>query len=69
MVFQEGALFPHMTVVENVAFGLRAKSAKDRAGEWLKRVGLAGFEDRYPDSLSGGQRQRVALAESHGARA
>lgn len=64
MVFQEGALFPHMTVVENVAFGLRAKSAKDRAGEWLKRVGLAGFEDRYPDSLSGGQRQRVALARA-----
>ena len=64
MVFQEGALFPHMSVVDNVAFGLRNNGAKERAREWLARVGLSGYADRYPDSLSGGQRQRVALARA-----
>ena len=64
MVFQEGALFPHMSVVDNVAFGLRSKDAKERALEWLTRVGLSDYADRYPDSLSGGQRQRVALARA-----
>ena len=64
MVFQEGALFPHMSVVDNVAFGLRSNDAKERALEWLARVGLSDYADRYPDSLSGGQRQRVALARA-----
>ena len=64
MVFQEGALFPHMSVVDNVAFGLRNNGAKERAREWLARVGLSDYADRYPDSLSGGQRQRVALARA-----
>ena len=64
MVFQEGALFPHMSVVDNVAFGLRSNDAKERALEWLTRVGLSDYADRYPDSLSGGQRQRVALARA-----
>ena len=64
MVFQEGALFPHMTVIDNVAFGLRQSGAKERAREWLARVGLSDYAERYPDSLSGGQRQRVALARA-----
>ncbi len=64
MVFQEGALFPHMSVIDNVAFGLRENGAKERAREWLVRVGLSDCAERYPDSLSGGQRQRVALARA-----
>ena len=64
MVFQEGALFPHMSVIDNVSFGLRENGAKERAREWLARVGLSDYADRYPDSLSGGQRQRVALARA-----
>ena len=64
MVFQEGALFPHMRVIDNVAFGLRENGAKERAREWLARVGLSDYAERYPDSLSGGQRQRVALARA-----
>jgi iron(III) transport system ATP-binding protein len=64
MVFQEGALFPHMSVVDNVAFGLHSRDARARALEWLTRVGLSDYADRYPDSLSGGQRQRVALARA-----
>ena len=64
MVFQEGALFPHMSVIGNVAFGLRGNGAKERAREWLARVGLSDYAERYPDSLSGGQRQRVALARA-----
>ena len=64
MVFQEGALFPHMSVIDNVAFGLRKNDAKERAREWLARVGLSDYAERYPDSLSGGQRQRVALARA-----
>ena len=64
MVFQEGALFPHMSVADNVAFGLPKRGARKLAKEWLKRVGLADCADRNPDSLSGGQRQRVALARA-----
>ena len=64
MVFQEGALFPHMSVIDNVAFGLRKNGAKESAREWLARVGLSDYAQRYPDSLSGGQRQRVALARA-----
>lgn len=63
LVFQDGALFPHMTLAANVAFGL----PKARAGEadaWLARVGLAGMGGRYPHELSGGQQQRAALARA-----
>ncbi len=64
MVFQEGALFPHMTVADNVAFGLRNNDKHQQAMQWLERVGLSDLANRYPDSLSGGQRQRVALARA-----
>ena len=64
MVFQEGALFPHMSVIDNVAFGSRNNGGKERALEWLARVGLSDYANRYPGSLSGGQRQRVALARA-----
>jgi iron(III) transport system ATP-binding protein len=67
LVFQEYALFPHLTVGENVAFGLGdadRDAVADRVGELLELVDLAGYEDRSPESLSGGERQRVALARS-----
>ncbi|WP_392545205.1 ABC transporter ATP-binding protein [Oryzobacter telluris] len=66
LVPQEGALFPHLSVGENVAFGLpRAERRRSpRVGEVLALVGLAGFEERHPDELSGGQQQRVALARA-----
>jgi len=68
-VFQDYALFPHMTVAENVEYGLRVKgmSRRDRrarAQEVLERVRLPGLGDRKPVQLSGGQRQRVALARA-----
>jgi putative spermidine/putrescine transport system ATP-binding protein len=68
-VFQDYALFPHMTVVENVEYGLRVQKIvkaerRDRALEALRMVRLDGFEDRKPAALSGGQRQRVALARA-----
>lgn len=68
-VFQHYALFPHLTVFENVAFGLRERRLKkgdvrDRVGEMLELVGLAGRDDARPKELSGGQQQRVALARS-----
>jgi len=68
-VFQDYALFPHMTVVENVEYGLRVKgmSRRDRrarAQDVLERVRLPGLGDRKPVQLSGGQRQRVALARA-----
>ena len=67
VVFQEHALFPHLTVEANVAFGLRGWSRTDRASrvaEVLKLVGLTGLEGRGPHALSGGQQQRVALARA-----
>ena len=68
-VFQDYALFPHMTVAENVEYGLRVKRVgrgerRERAAEALEMVRLAGFERRRPGQLSGGQRQRVALARA-----
>jgi iron(III) transport system ATP-binding protein len=66
-VFQDGALFPHLTVEQNIGFGLRglARSAQtERIGALLGLVGLAGLEGRYPHQLSGGQQQRVALARA-----
>jgi ABC-type Fe3+/spermidine/putrescine transport system ATPase subunit len=69
LMFQEFALFPHMNVAENVAFGLYmqhkgANEIANRTSRVLDLVGLAGFEDRNVDTLSGGERQRVALARS-----
>ena len=68
-MFQDYALFPHMTVGENVEYGMRVrKVAKDerakRRTEALEIVRLAGYAERKPSELSGGQRQRVALARS-----
>lgn len=62
MVFQDYALFPHMTVHSNVAYGVEERSG--RVGEVLELVGLSGYENRYPHELSGGQQQRVALARA-----
>jgi putative spermidine/putrescine transport system ATP-binding protein len=69
MVFQNYALFPHMTVYDNVAFGLTLTTLaqdeiKRRVQEMLRLVQLLGFEERYPAQLSGGQQQRVAIARA-----
>jgi NitT/TauT family transport system ATP-binding protein len=68
-VFQTDAVFPWKSVLDNVAAGPRyhgmsTRAARELAREWIARVGLAGFEDRYPHQLSGGMRKRVALAQS-----
>ena len=68
-VFQADAVFPWKNVLNNVATGplfrgQRKAEAYERAHEWIARVGLAGFEDRYPHQLSGGMRKRVALAQT-----
>jgi molybdate transport system ATP-binding protein len=68
-VFQDYLLFPHLSALENVAFGLRARGlgraeARRRAGAWLERVGLEGHAAARPRALSGGQAQRVALARA-----
>lgn len=68
-LFQNYALFPHMTVYENIAYGLKAHGVKrfeikHRVLEALDMVHLAGFENRYPSEMSGGQRQRVAIARA-----
>ncbi|MGV1837274.1 ABC transporter ATP-binding protein [Rhizobium rhizogenes] len=67
-LFQQDSLMPWKTVLENVAIGLEvsgvpANEARKSAVEWLERVGLGGFADRYPRMLSGGQRKRVGLAQ------
>ncbi len=69
MVFQNYALFPHMTVFGNIAFGLQlqgrpADEIRRRVQEMLELVQLPGFEDRYPGQLSGGQQQRIAIARA-----
>ena len=69
MVFQSYSLFPHMTALQNIAFGLRVKKLsrvqqKSRASEMLELVGLSGMGDRFPHQMSGGQQQRVALARA-----
>src|SRR3546814_3651455 len=69
MVFQKFALLPHRSVLDNTVYGLevqgmaRAKSV-DIAMRWLDRVGLTGFEQKYPNQLSGGMQQRVGLARA-----
>ncbi|MEK6269109.1 MAG: ABC transporter ATP-binding protein [Planococcus sp. (in: firmicutes)] len=69
MVFQQSLLFPHMTVEDNVAFGLKMqkvdkKQRLSKARDMLEHVGLQSFGSRFPDELSGGQQQRVALARA-----
>jgi len=69
MVFQNWALFPYKSVLENVAFGLKMRGdskaeRRERASEMLERVHMGGYEDHDPTELSGGQKQRVALARS-----
>jgi len=69
LVFQEYALFPHMTVFENIAYGLKLKKAsrsqiKDKVDEMLAMFGLQGMEHRFPKQMSGGQQQRVAFARA-----
>lgn len=67
-VFQQGSLFPWLTVRENVAFGLKAQGVyrqrKDEVDEYLAKVGLTGFENAYPHQISGGMAQRVAIARA-----
>jgi len=69
MVFQKFALLPHRTVMQNVVYGLELQGVdkttqKREASRWIDRVGLAGFEDNYPNQLSGGMQQRVGLARA-----
>ncbi len=70
IVFQDYALFPHMDVFKNIAFGMRMKkkyskqAIRNRVEEMLSLVGLNGYEHRYPDQLSGGEQQRIALLRS-----
>ena len=69
LVFQDRALFPHLSARDNVAFGPRARGvsrreARQRADHWLARMGLADLADRRPGQLSGGQAQRVAIARA-----
>ncbi len=67
MVFQDYALFPHMTVEKNIKFGLRNMNRREkqqRLNEMLELINLVDFKDRYPYELSGGQQQRVALARA-----
>lgn len=69
MVFQESLLFPHMSVIDNVAFplkirGVEKKERYQKASSYLSKVGLEGFDKRYPSQLSGGQQQRVSIARA-----
>ncbi|MBE2898538.1 ABC transporter ATP-binding protein [Pasteurellaceae bacterium 20609_3] len=67
LIFQDYALFPHLTVAQNIAFGLSALNAQQRedtVAEMLNLVGLGAFRDKFPHQLSGGQQQRVAIARS-----
>lgn len=64
MVFQEFALFPHITVAENVGYGVRGSGRVRRVSEALSLVGLDGYDNRFPHELSGGEQQRVALARA-----
>jgi iron(III) transport system ATP-binding protein len=64
MVFQDYALFPHISVAENVGYGVRGSNRGQRVGEVLDLVGLGGYDKRFPNELSGGEQQRVALARA-----
>lgn len=67
MVFQDFALFPHLTVAQNIAFGMQNATSRERqqrVDDLLERIGLPGYQHRYPHELSGGQQQRIALARA-----
>ena len=64
LMFQDFALFPHLTVAQNVAFGLKGSGKEPAVIAMLDRVGLADYSDKYPHMLSGGEQQRVALARA-----
>jgi ABC-type Fe3+/spermidine/putrescine transport system ATPase subunit len=64
LVYQDYALFPHLTVAGNIGFGLRGRNGGGRIGELANLVGIDGLLGRYPEGLSGGERQRVALARA-----
>ena len=66
LMFQDFALFPHLTVAQNVSFGLSCdkRSKQKRVGELLERVGMSGYADNHPHQLSGGEQQRVALVRA-----
>lgn len=64
MVFQDYALFPHLTVEANIAFGLKRQGRAERLKEMLELIQLDDYAKRYPHELSGGQQQRVALARA-----
>ena len=64
LMFQDFALFPHLSVVDNVAFGLKSAGKRERALELLDKVGLKHAADKFPHQLSGGEQQRVALARA-----
>lgn len=65
LVFQDGALFPHMSIADNILFGVdKVKRSAALAEQWLAMIGLAGLGKRFPSSLSGGQAQRIALARA-----
>ncbi|MFQ1700578.1 ABC transporter ATP-binding protein [Loktanella agnita] len=64
LMFQDFALFPHLTVGKNVAFGLKGRDSKTRVHDLLDKVGMSRFVDEYPQQLSGGEQQRVALARA-----
>lgn len=66
MLFQDYALFPHMTIKENIAFGISGAHKNERVKEMFELVRLLGYEDKYPHELSGGERQRVALGRALG---
>jgi molybdate transport system ATP-binding protein len=68
-VFQDYRLFPHLSAIENIAFGLRSRGvdkqqARESAANWLDRIGLSGLGHQKPNALSGGQAQRVAIARA-----
>jgi molybdate transport system ATP-binding protein len=64
VVFQDYALFSHLTVAQNIAYGISGHSGKANVNHWLERLHIQEYRDRYPHQLSGGQRQRVALARA-----
>ena len=64
LMFQDFALFPHLTVAQNVAFGLKGSGKEPAVIAMLDRVGLADYSDKYPHMISGGEQQRVALARA-----
>ena len=64
LVFQDYSLFPHLTVSENISFGIKENNKEKMVERLLKKVKMEGFEGKYPNELSGGQQQRVAIART-----